>query len=61
MSSELRCMILVHEMVVMMMSGESSAFMKDLILLYYHCTLSLLLSRRYIFELRLLVCRQDHC
>ena len=61
MTRELRCMSLVIEMVMMMMSGESSAFMMGLIRLNYHCTLSLLLPGRYIFELRLLVCRQYHC
>ena len=61
MTRELRCVRLVHQMVMMMMSGEGSALMMDLLRLNYHCTLSLLLPSWYIFDLRLLVCRQYHC
>jgi hypothetical protein len=60
MARELRCMSLVRDMIVMMMSGESSAFMMGQLRLNYHCPLSLLLPGRQIFELRLLVCRQYH-
>ena len=46
MPRELRSMSLVDGMVVMMMSGESGAFMIDRLRLNYHSSLALLLPGR---------------